>query len=207
MPNINYINDIPDGPHNPSADQPDMKINTNAVDTIFAVDHYSFKNNNGGLHKQSTYPILLAAPTTAVLQGAVYTKDIGGGVSQLFYRRENNGVEIQLTAADSVFNAPTIVTGTGLAISAAFTNIALLPANVYGYIIMYRSSSPRFAQMGQFFTDATRCYGSSNRLVTNGSSDDDPVELNNASTTLDLQGKRDDFGAVTIDFKIHYWSK
>lgn len=52
MPNFTYNRDVPDGPNNPSDDQPDMKINTNSTDDLIAVDHYTFNNNKGGHHKQ-----------------------------------------------------------------------------------------------------------------------------------------------------------
>jgi len=55
---VAYNNDIPDQPNNPSVDAPKMKINTNAVDTILAVDHISFNANNGGTHKQITHETL-----------------------------------------------------------------------------------------------------------------------------------------------------
>jgi len=45
-----YNRDIPDAPNNPSADQPDMKINTNSIDDLIAVDHVSFNTLNGGYH-------------------------------------------------------------------------------------------------------------------------------------------------------------
>lgn len=51
MPNFTYTRDIPDGPHNPSVDQPDMKTNTNSTDDIFEINHYSFNDNLGGYHK------------------------------------------------------------------------------------------------------------------------------------------------------------
>ncbi len=104
MPDFAYNRDVPLDTHNPSTDQPDMKINTNSIDSIIAVDHYSFQevSNQDGWHKQSTYPVLGVAPATLALQGAVYTKNVGAGVSQLFYRRENNGTEIQLTGLATV---------------------------------------------------------------------------------------------------------
>lgn len=108
MPSINYFRDIPNGPNDPSDDQPLMQINTNSIDDIIAVDHYSFgsSGNLDGWHIQSHYPFLVAAPATNTTQGAVYTKDVGGGVIQLFYRRENNGPEIQLTTSGMVTNTP-----------------------------------------------------------------------------------------------------
>lgn len=104
MGNFAYNRDVPDATHNPSTDQPDMKINTNSTDSIIAVDHYSFQEqlNQDGYHKQSTYPTLGVAPATLALQGAVYTKNVGAGVTQLFYRRESLGAEIQLTGLSTV---------------------------------------------------------------------------------------------------------
>lgn len=74
MPNFTYTEDIPDGPHNPSADQPLMQVNTNSTFSIIDVDHYTFNNNNGGFHKQSTYvaPSPASTPTTSSPQIAVY---------------------------------------------------------------------------------------------------------------------------------------
>jgi len=51
MSMITYNRDIPDGPHNPSADQPLMKDDTNAIDDIIAVDHRTFNENASGYHK------------------------------------------------------------------------------------------------------------------------------------------------------------
>lgn len=53
---ISYNLGIPAASHNPSTDQPDMLTNTNAVNTILAVDHVSFNTANGGQHLQSTFP-------------------------------------------------------------------------------------------------------------------------------------------------------
>ena len=104
---ITYTRDIPDGPHNPSADQPDMKINTNNTDDLINVDHYSFnRTNNGGWHKQSTYPQLGSAPTTASGQGSVYTK-AGAQGTQLFWVRDNTaGTEVPMTIASSGIVTP-----------------------------------------------------------------------------------------------------
>lgn len=117
MGTIPYNANIPDGPDDPSVDQPKMKENTNSINQIIGVDHFSFGSaavppNIGpdGWHKQSTYPsfalVPVVGPSTLAFQGAVYTKDIGGGIIQLFYRRENNGPEIQLTTAGMVTNTP-----------------------------------------------------------------------------------------------------
>lgn len=52
MPNFTYTTNIPAASHNPSADQPIMQTNTNSIDSLIQVDHYSFNDNNGGYHKQ-----------------------------------------------------------------------------------------------------------------------------------------------------------
>jgi hypothetical protein len=60
MPNFTYTTDIPDAQHNPSNDQPDMKINTNSINGIIDVDHYGFNTSGGptdekgGTHRQVT---------------------------------------------------------------------------------------------------------------------------------------------------------
>ncbi len=72
MVTINYNTDIPDGPHSPSADQPLMKQNTNAIDTLLAVDHYSFNLSNGGYHKH-VHLINEAAPGLNGADGVIYS--------------------------------------------------------------------------------------------------------------------------------------
>lgn len=97
MPLFIYNRDIPDAPNNPSADQPDMKINTNSTDSLISVDHYSFNQNLGGLHKQVQMPNLAAIPIGLIAnEGTVYVKS-ANTTSQLFYTNENSTNEYQLT--------------------------------------------------------------------------------------------------------------
>lgn len=57
MPNnFTYNRNVPDGPNNPSDDQPDMEENTNNIDDLLAVDHVSFNTNKGGIHKWVRMP-------------------------------------------------------------------------------------------------------------------------------------------------------
>lgn len=100
MPNFTYTPGIPDGPNNPSADQPNMKTNNDSNASIWAVDHYGFNNNNGGWHQQSTYPRVNVAATTTASQSAVYSKGVnsdGSTRTQLFCTPDNTGNEYQLT--------------------------------------------------------------------------------------------------------------
>lgn len=65
MPNIGYNPGEPLANETPSVSQPKMAQNTNAVNDIIAVDHYSFGVDNGGYHKQINFPgpVAQADPT------------------------------------------------------------------------------------------------------------------------------------------------
>ena len=52
MTTFNYNRNIPNAPNNPSSDQPLMQINTNSIEDLLDVDHFSFGETNGGTHKQ-----------------------------------------------------------------------------------------------------------------------------------------------------------
>ena len=52
---ISYNLNIPNGPDNPSTDQPNMKTNTNSISSFVAVDHVGFNSSSGGTHLQTTY--------------------------------------------------------------------------------------------------------------------------------------------------------
>lgn len=58
MVNVIYNRDIPDGPNNPSQDQPKMKTNTNSIDSLISIDHLGFGNNQGGYHGTVHQPIV-----------------------------------------------------------------------------------------------------------------------------------------------------
>jgi len=97
MTNFSYNRDIPDGPNNPSNDQPLMKTNTNSTDDLINEDHYSFGVNNGGLHKQVRMPILAAIPGGLIAsEGTLYTKSVSA-FTQLFYTPDASTNEYQLT--------------------------------------------------------------------------------------------------------------
>ena len=101
MGNFTYTTGIPNGPNNPSNDQPIMQTNTNSINSIFKIDHFGFNNAaaQGGWHQQSTYPQVAAAPTTASGQLALYSK-AGTSGSALFMVRDNVGAtEVALTSS------------------------------------------------------------------------------------------------------------
>jgi len=97
-----YNENIPAANNNPSVDQPNMQTNTNSIDSIIDVDHFSFETNFDGTHKQvqlrDTAGINGAIP--AGLQGngweTLYTSATAG-VGELWFVRGAAGTGIQLT--------------------------------------------------------------------------------------------------------------
>ncbi len=90
---VNYNLDIPDGPNNPSNDQPKMKINTNAVQQILEVDHVGFNTNGsapngvGGHHLQVSFDGKNVPGAQTDPQSVLYT-DVGtaSSVAELYFR-------------------------------------------------------------------------------------------------------------------------
>ena len=125
MPNYTYTRDIPNGPNNPSADQPIMQTNANSTDSILDIDLYGFNDNNGGFHQKSTYVVQGSDPVplnTDGAQGIVYTKTVSG-IAELFINRFGSATPIQLTKG---------------AISASASGYTFLPG---GIIIQWGTAS------------------------------------------------------------------
>jgi len=91
MTTFNYTPDIPDAQHDPSVDQPDMKINTNSIKNLIAVDHITFQAQNGGEHKSIHFnQDAIYTPTPPLTTPQLFTKSSGPIVPavdlpQLFY--------------------------------------------------------------------------------------------------------------------------
>jgi len=74
-----------------------------AIHERMDVDHFldltgtSQTDTDGGKHRQVTLMESAAAPTTAANEGGVYTKE-ATGQSELFFREESDGDEVQITA-------------------------------------------------------------------------------------------------------------
>jgi len=107
MPNFSFTRDIPFASHNPSADQPIMQTNTNSEDSIWAVDHFGFNDNDGGTHQKVSLKNtdLTTTPTLPPnILGAgfetLYSQPAGvaplGPLGEIFYSRGGNP-GIQLT--------------------------------------------------------------------------------------------------------------
>ena len=87
---ITYTRDIPDAPNNPSVDQGPMKTNTNSIDTLVAVDHYTFADIPSGTHKQVTISGKNAAGAQTDPSSVIYTSSgTASTVANLNYRNQN----------------------------------------------------------------------------------------------------------------------
>jgi hypothetical protein len=114
MTAVTYNLAIPNGPNNPSADQPLMQTNTNSINTLIGVDHVPFNTTTaptaqGGYHTIIHQPVQGASPTPLAgmtqLYSLSYTPPVTGGGTpgtQLFMT--NNGGTIQMTGAHLVAN-------------------------------------------------------------------------------------------------------
>lgn len=88
---------------NPSGDtlvasRDQIRTNFELIQTQFEQNHVSIAND--GKHKFLQLPDQSSAPTTALNEAGFYAKAVSG-VSQLFFRGENNGSEYQLTKGTS----------------------------------------------------------------------------------------------------------
>jgi len=102
---ISYKRNIPNGPNNPSNDQPDMKTNTNSIDDIIAVDHQSFAGTNAGYHTIIHQTTQGSNPSAISGVNQVFSKvaTIPPGDTQLFTLTGMNGLS-QLTGNLSATN-------------------------------------------------------------------------------------------------------
>ena len=93
-----YNNAIPGANDLLSQSQSDILQNFAAIQTFIAVNHETFGDANEGKHKFVSLPEQVAAPTTAVNEIALYTKEVGI-VAALFLRHEDDGTEVDITTA------------------------------------------------------------------------------------------------------------
>lgn len=100
---ISYNRDIPNATNSPSVDQPNMKINTNAIDQIISVDHVNFNQSAstpGGYHN-IIHQIPFTTPGNIAGIGQLFSQNYNaGGIlstdTQLYYLTGGGGLS-QLT--------------------------------------------------------------------------------------------------------------
>lgn len=125
MTTFTYIRDIPNGPNNPSADQPNMQINTNSTDDLLAVDHTSFNVLNGGQHKQITFNNKNVPAAQTDPQSTLYTNSgTASSVSQLLYKNQNGTFQISAIRAWAFCNSGGIVATQSVNVDSVVRNSA-----------------------------------------------------------------------------------
>lgn len=91
-----YTSNIPQPSDDPSQSQDQILQNFQSLNTANSVNHIAYNDADEGKHKFLQMPEQGSAPTTAADEGAVYTK-VSNSTTELFWRRESNGTEVQLT--------------------------------------------------------------------------------------------------------------
>ncbi len=106
MATFTYNLNIPEANNNPSEDQPDMQENTNSIDSLINVDHFSFgESNHDGEHRQVTMPLRGGGsgsipPGRIADEGTLYTKT-ANAETQLFYTPDASGNQYQLSRTNT----------------------------------------------------------------------------------------------------------
>lgn len=106
MPNFAYNRGLPNGPDNPSNDQPGMQINTNSSEDIWDVDHFGFNDNQGGYHDIIHQPPVLVDPTPIAGIQQIYVKNstVNTVTDTQLFSITGLGVISQLTGSSSTTN-------------------------------------------------------------------------------------------------------
>ena len=111
MTNYTYTSGRPAANLSPSAQRASMQTNNDNNALIWTEDHYGFNDNDGGLHKKSTYVVQASDPGSAASQLVQYSKTSSGS-SELFLERDNSGSPIQLTLGTATSNTGVSVNST-----------------------------------------------------------------------------------------------
>lgn len=192
-----YTNNVPQGNQQIATTQPLIQANFGFLNTGLAVEHNFNAAGSGSdmYHLKASMPNLGLSPALPAGTSGVYFVSSGGAY---FYDATTNWQLSQFQ---------TVLTGTFSATS-SFTDVVAVPANVVGFGIFYKQSGTRFVSPFSFFSDASNTYAFSTRVKIQGTSNDYPVEMNNANAALNLQGMRFDsnYGG-TYTFKIWYRPK
>lgn len=93
-----YNANIPQSGDKISTSQPQILGNFQEINTFVSVNHVDFNTADQGKHKFLQMPEQSSAPTTAANEGGLYTKESSLTTdTQLFWRRESSGTEIEFT--------------------------------------------------------------------------------------------------------------
>jgi hypothetical protein len=100
---ISYTLGIPNGPDNPSNDQPNMKTNNDNIAAFVAIDHQPFDVNNSGYHTD-VHMIPQSPPVAIGGIGQLFSQNVTVNSivdTQLFFKTGLNGLS-QLTGNAAV---------------------------------------------------------------------------------------------------------
>lgn len=93
MPVIGYNLNIPAANNNPSQDQPKMQTNTNAINTLISLDHFTFADNAAGRHKQVSLANESAPGIPTNTNGVLYA-NLANGQSWPFWQNALGSTQI-----------------------------------------------------------------------------------------------------------------
>lgn len=108
-----YNPDIPQASDDPSQSQGQILANFQALNTFLSVNHVDLNDGDEGKHKFLQFPEQSSAPATAANEGALYTKAVSGA-TELFFREESNGAELQITGAFTAASPGSVTLAGGL---------------------------------------------------------------------------------------------
>lgn len=91
-----YQSDIPQPNDIISVSQGEFLQNFMGLNSAWESNHVAFNASGEGKHKFLQMPEQSSAPTTSSNEAALYTKETSS-ISTLYFRKENNGTEIQMT--------------------------------------------------------------------------------------------------------------
>jgi len=134
MPAITYNLGIPASGNNPSNDQPNLLTNTNAVNSILAVDHNSFSDTNAGTHAQVTLPYQNAGATQSGNSAVIYTAAglANSSASQIYWKNSQGGASATPYQLSAVKAWATFSGASGSILGSQSLNVSSITRNSTG---------------------------------------------------------------------------
>lgn len=180
-----YNENIPQATDNPSQSQAELLANFQEISTAFNLNHGNFNAGDQGKHSFLQMPEQTSSPATAANEAAVFSQQSSlTGNTELVFRRESNGDEIEFTGLlggnDGWTRLPSGIllkwgSGSGSGITSVnFPTGANIPVFTSSFIafvsVVDTSSTPNtFVTLRSVSTTAISIYGSSrtNNSATN----------------------------------------
>lgn len=180
-----YTSNIPQPTDNPSSSQDQILQNFQSISTLVAVNHVQFNDADEGKHKFLQMPEEAAAPATAANEAAIFSQESSlTGSTELVFRRESNGSQVEFTGFQGATNGWTRLpsgillkwgTGTGSGISSTnFPVAGTIPvfSAVYNGLVSVEDTSGTpntFATLRSISTTAITIFGSSRTSTSSAS--------------------------------------